>query len=69
MTAQAQTLQACDVMPTNAMANESVTRSYYACYQTMWAVVGDPTRMPNINIAFGPTALFCLDAVASVAVS
>ena len=22
---------------------ESVTRSYYACYQAMWAAVGDPT--------------------------
>jgi uncharacterized protein (UPF0332 family) len=23
---------------------ESLTRSYYACYQAMWAAVGDPTR-------------------------
>ena len=23
---------------------ESVTRSYYACYQAMWAAVGDPPR-------------------------
>ena len=38
-----QKLQAAQVCYDHLLYGESVTRSYYACYQAMWAAVGDPT--------------------------
>jgi uncharacterized protein (UPF0332 family) len=35
-------LKAAQLCSDAQLYGESVTRSYYACYQAMWAVVGDP---------------------------
>jgi hypothetical protein len=35
-------LQAAQLCHAHQLYGESVTRSYYACYQAMWAAVGDP---------------------------
>jgi uncharacterized protein (UPF0332 family) len=35
--------QAAQVCYDAQLYGESLTRSYYACYQSMWAVVGDPS--------------------------
>jgi uncharacterized protein (UPF0332 family) len=35
-------LQAAQVCYDHQLYGDSVTRSYYACYQAMWAAVGDP---------------------------
>jgi uncharacterized protein (UPF0332 family) len=37
-------LTAAQVCYDHQLYGESLTRSYYACYQTMWAAVGDPTQ-------------------------
>src|SRR5215470_1531098 len=34
--------QAAQLCHAHHLHGESVTRSYYACYQAMWAAVGDP---------------------------
>ena len=34
--------KAAQVCYDSQLYGESITRSYYACYQAMWAVVGDP---------------------------
>jgi uncharacterized protein (UPF0332 family) len=36
-------LQAAQLCYDHQLYGESATRSYYACYQAMWAAVGDPT--------------------------
>ena len=38
-----QKLKAAQLCDDHQLYGESVTRSYYACYQAMWAAVGDPT--------------------------
>jgi len=35
-------LQAAQLCYDQQLYGESITRSYYACYQAMWAAVGDP---------------------------
>lgn len=35
-------LQAAQLCYDQGFYGESTTRSYYACYQAMWAAVGDP---------------------------
>jgi uncharacterized protein (UPF0332 family) len=37
-----QKLQAAQLCYDHQLYGESVTRSYYACYQAMWAAVGEP---------------------------
>jgi uncharacterized protein (UPF0332 family) len=37
-------LTAAQVCYGHQLYGESLTRSYYACYQAMWAAVGDPTQ-------------------------
>ena len=37
-----QKLRAAQLCYDHQLYGESVTRSYYACYQAMWAAVGDP---------------------------
>ena len=37
-----QKLKAAQVCSDHQLYGESVTRSYYACYQAMWAAVGEP---------------------------
>lgn len=36
-------LKAAQLCCNHQLYDESLTRSYYACYQAMWAAVGDPT--------------------------
>lgn len=38
-----QKLKAAQLCADHQLYGESVTRSYYACYQAMWAAVGEPT--------------------------
>ena len=40
--AVAQVLEAAQLCCDHQFYGESITRSYYACYQAMWAAVGDP---------------------------
>lgn len=37
-----QKVQAAQLCSDHQLYGESITRSYYACYQAMWAAVGDP---------------------------